>query len=164
MAARSHRIASMMRSFTVVSYGRPVGGEPTGLLELVGLRQRRGLLNVLPTGRKLLRGRPENCLRAHVAGDLAAGVPRRRATARIFGSKPGAYGAGLLPLVDARSWQGDEDLAEETKRVFRARVVNPRWVAAMQRHGYKGAFEMAATVDYLFGFDAGPRRERRVGR
>ena len=39
-------------------------------------------------------------------------------------------------------------------RVFRARVVNPRWIAAMQRHGYKGAFELAATVDYLFGYDA----------
>ena len=38
--------------------------------------------------------------------------------------------------------------------MFRARVVNPRWIAAMQRHGYKGAFEMAATVDYLFGYDA----------
>src|SRR5262249_55494168 len=45
-------------------------------------------------------------------------------------------------------------LAEETARVFRARVVNPRWISAMQRHGYKGAFELAATVDYLFGFDA----------
>src|SRR5690625_1925165 len=45
-------------------------------------------------------------------------------------------------------------LAKETARVFRARVVNPRWIAAMQRHGYKGAFELAATVDYLFGFDA----------
>ena len=45
-------------------------------------------------------------------------------------------------------------LAEETRRVFRARVVNPRWLAAMARHGYKGAFEMAATVDYLFGYDA----------
>jgi len=44
--------------------------------------------------------------------------------------------------------------AEETARVFRARVVNPRWLAAMRRHGYKGAFEMAASVDYLFGFDA----------
>ena len=43
---------------------------------------------------------------------------------------------------------------EETKRVFRARVVNPRWISAMRRHGYKGAFELAATVDYLFGFDA----------
>ena len=45
-------------------------------------------------------------------------------------------------------------LGEETARVFRARVVNPRWMAAMRRHGYKGAFEMAATVDYLFGYDA----------
>jgi len=45
-------------------------------------------------------------------------------------------------------------LAEETRRVFRSRVVNPRWIAAMQRHGYKGAFELAATVDYLFGYDA----------
>jgi cobaltochelatase CobN len=45
-------------------------------------------------------------------------------------------------------------LSEETTRVFRARVVNPRWMTAMRRHGYKGAFEMAATVDYLFGYDA----------
>ena len=45
-------------------------------------------------------------------------------------------------------------LAEETSRVFRARVVNPKWLAAMRRHGYKGAFELAATVDYLFGYDA----------
>jgi hypothetical protein len=45
-------------------------------------------------------------------------------------------------------------LQEETHRVFRARVVNPKWIAAMQRHGYKGAFELAATVDYLFGYDA----------
>jgi cobaltochelatase CobN len=45
-------------------------------------------------------------------------------------------------------------LTEETSRIFRARVVNPRWVEAMRRHGYKGAFELAATVDYLFGYDA----------
>ena len=45
-------------------------------------------------------------------------------------------------------------LAEETARVFRARVVNPRWIGAMRRHGYKGAFELAATVDYLFGYEA----------
>lgn len=37
---------------------------------------------------------------------------------------------------------------------MRTRVVNPKWLAAMQRHGYKGAFEMAATVDYLYGYDA----------
>ncbi len=192
-----------------------------------------------------------NFLRAHALADLEAalggGADReaawRRSTTRIFGSKPGAYGAGLLPLIDAGNWRGDADLAEvyavwggyaygrgldgrearpdmenafrrisvaaknqdtrehdlvdsddyfqyhggmvamvrsltgsdpaayvgdsatpdavktrslkeETNRVFRARVVNPRWIAAMQRHGYKGAFELAATVDYLFGYDA----------
>ncbi|MGN9811565.1 cobaltochelatase subunit CobN [Micromonospora sp. BQ11] len=185
----------------------------------------------------------DNHVRAHVAADLAEHGDERRATARIFGSKPGAYGAGLLPLIDARTWRTDADLAEvyavwggyaygrdldgrearadmersfariavavknqdtrehdivdsddyfqyhggmvamvrhltgaapvayvgdsamphdvrtrtlgeETRRVFRARVVNPRWIAAMRRHGYKGAFELAATVDYLFGYDA----------
>jgi cobaltochelatase CobN len=186
---------------------------------------------------------PDNLVREHVEADVAQHGDRRRATARIFGSKPGAYGAGLLPLIDARNWRSDADLAEvyavwggyaygrgldgrearadmetafrrisvaaknqdtrehdivdsddyfqyhggmvatvraltgrspaayvgdsavpdavrtrtlaeETRRVFRARVVNPRWIAAMQRHGYKGAFELAATVDYLFGYDA----------
>jgi len=185
----------------------------------------------------------ENFVRAHVASDLASHGDSRRATTRIFGSKPGAYGAGLLPLMDSGNWRDDKDLAEvyavwggfaygrdldgrparedmessykrivvaakntdtrehdiadsddyfqyhggmiatvraltgaapasyvgdstspdavrtrtlgeETARVFRARVVNPRWLAAMRRHGYKGAFELAATVDYLFGFDA----------
>ena len=68
----------------------------------------------------------------------------------LRGSDPAAYiGDSHRPeQVKTRS------LAEETKRVFRARVVNPRWIAAMQRHGYKGAFELAATVDYLFGYDA----------
>lgn len=45
-------------------------------------------------------------------------------------------------------------LAEEIGRVVRARVTNPKWMDGAMRHGYKGAFEMAATVDYLFGFDA----------
>ena len=38
--------------------------------------------------------------------------------------------------------------------MVRSRVLNPRWIDAMRRHGYKGAFELAATVDYLFGYDA----------
>jgi cobaltochelatase CobN len=184
-----------------------------------------------------------NYVRAHTRADLAAHGDHRRATTRIFGSKPGTYGAGLLQLIDTRNWRDDADLAqvytawggfaygrgltgapaedemnrayrriavaakntdtrehdiadsddyfqyhggmvatvraltgrspaayigdntrpdavrtrtlsEETTRVFRARVVNPRWMTAMRRHGYKGAFEMAATVDYLFGYDA----------
>jgi cobaltochelatase CobN len=185
----------------------------------------------------------DNYVAAHYRADLTAHGDGRRARTRIFGSKPGAYGAGLLPLIDSRQWRTDADLAEvyatwggyaygrgldgaaarpdmehafrriavaaknvdtrehdiadsddyfqyhggmvtmvrsltgrdpaayvgdsavphavktrslaeETRRVFRSRVVNPRWIAAMQRHGYKGAFELAATVDYLFGFDA----------
>jgi cobaltochelatase CobN len=185
----------------------------------------------------------DNYVRAHVDADLAAHGDRRRATTRVFGSKPGAYGAGLLSVIDSRNWRGDADLAEvyavwggyaygrdldgvaarpdmeaayrriavaaknadsrehdiadsddyfqyhggmvatvraltgsapkayigdstrpesvrtrslseETARVFRARVVNPKWLEAMRRHGYKGAFELAATVDYLFGYDA----------
>src|SRR3984957_13866987 len=68
----------------------------------------------------------------------------------LTGKAPRAYiGESTRPdTVRTRS------LAEETARVFRARVVNPRWVEAMKRHGYKGAFELAATVDYLFGYDA----------
>jgi cobaltochelatase CobN len=185
----------------------------------------------------------DNYVRAHAQADLAQHGDERRSTTRIFGSKPGTYGAGLLQLIDSRNWRDDADLAqvytawggfaygrdldgreavedmnrqyrriavaakntdtrehdiadsddyfqyhggmvatvraltgkapaayigdntrpdairtrtlsEETARVFRARVVNPRWMAAMRRHGYKGAFEMAATVDYLFGYDA----------
>nr|MDQ2723849.1 cobaltochelatase subunit CobN [Actinomycetota bacterium] len=185
----------------------------------------------------------DNYVRAHAQKDLAEHGDERRATTRVFGSKPGSYGAGLLALIDSRNWRDDADLAEvysvwggyaygrgldgveargemetnyrrinvaaknidtrehdiadsddyfqyhggmiatvraltgtapaayigdstrpeavrtrslveETSRVFRARVVNPRWVEAMRRHGYKGAFELAATVDYLFGYDA----------
>jgi cobaltochelatase CobN len=178
---------------------------------------------------------PDNNVRRHADQDGH--------TTRIFGSKPGAYGAGILQLIDGGNWRDDTDLAEvyavwggyaygrgvdgvpareqmeatyrrisvaaknvdtvehdvldssdyfeyhggmiamaraltgkapaayigdstspdrvrtrtlteETSRIFRARVVNPRWVEAMRRHGYKGAFELAATVDYLFGYDA----------
>ena len=68
----------------------------------------------------------------------------------LTGSAPEAYvGDSTRPdAVRTRT------LHEETRRVFRARVVNPRWMQAMRNHGYKGAFEMAATVDYLFGYDA----------
>ena len=45
-------------------------------------------------------------------------------------------------------------LKEELNRVIRSRVLNPKWIAAMRQHGYKGAFEMAASVDYLFAYDA----------
>ncbi len=162
---------------------------------------------------------------------------------RVFGSKPGAYGAGLQAMIDERLWGNKADLAEaylewggyaygggacgenarnvletrlsqveavvqnqdnrehdlldsddyyqfeggaaaavstlqsrnrpvyhndhsrperpvirtledEIGRVVRSRVVNPKWIAGVMRHGYKGAFEMAATVDYMFAFAA----------
>ncbi len=168
---------------------------------------------------------------------------QRQALHRVFGSKPGAYGAGLQALIDEGGWSTRGDLAEsylawsgfayghgedgmradsdlierlsqtdlvaqaqdnrehdildsddyyqfigglsaaveqvrgkaprvahidtsrpeapvarsldhEISRVVRGRAANPKWIAGMMRHGYKGAFEIAATVDYLFGFAA----------
>jgi cobaltochelatase CobN len=167
----------------------------------------------------------------------------RRAGYRVFGSKPGAYGAGLQALIDEKGWNDRADLAEsylvwggyaygageegkaerglfeerlrsvqavvqnqdnrehdlldsddyyqfeggmtaaiehvagvrpkvyhndhsrpekpvirsleeEIGRVVRARVVNPKWIEGVMRHGYKGAFEITATVDYMFAFAA----------
>ena len=192
-----------------------------------------------------------NFIMKHYAAELAekraGGVAEQEAQDeslyRIFGSKPGSYGAGILQAIDDGSWQSDEDLAnvytawgsyaygrrqhgvsavrefrrrfaaidvatknqdnrehdifdsddymqfhggmiatvralagenprqffgdssdptllrtrdlkEEARRVFRSRVVNPKWMDSMKRHGYKGAFELAATVDYIFGYDA----------
>jgi cobaltochelatase CobN len=186
-------------------------------------------------------------MRTDEAALVAAGIdpPRaaQRAGYRVFGSKPGAYGAGLQALIDEKGWQTRGDLAEaylvwggyaygagedgtsergmledrlrsveavvqnqdnrehdlldsddyyqfeggmtaaveslkgsrpaiyhndhsrpekpmirtleeEIGRVVRARVVNPKWIKGVMRHGYKGAFEIAATVDYLFAFSA----------
>jgi cobaltochelatase CobN len=180
---------------------------------------------------------------AFEAGGLSPELAARRAALRVFGSKPGAYGAGLQALIDERGWDKAGDLArayiawggyaygsgaegvaehhlfetrlsaiegvlhnqdnrehdlldsddyyqfeggmaaavtelsgrrpviyhndhsrpesprirrleEEIARVVRGRVVNPKWIAGVMRHGYKGAFEMAATVDYMFAFAA----------
>jgi len=177
---------------------------------------------------------------------LSQDEAQQRATYRIFGAKPGSYGAGILPLIQEKNWQADADFAEayinwggyayarhqgsaqgsdqreafrtrlsgvqvalhnqdnrehdifdsddylqyhggmiatiraltgqqprhyfgdshdparaqvrdlkqETLRVFRSRVVNPKWLDSIQRHGYKGGLELTATVDYLFGYDA----------
>ncbi|MGH9371479.1 MAG: cobaltochelatase subunit CobN, partial [Vicinamibacterales bacterium] len=46
------------------------------------------------------------------------------------------------------------DLREEALRVYRSRVVNPKWLDSIRRHGYKGGLELTTTVDYIFGFDA----------
>lgn len=40
-------------------------------------------------------------------------------------------------------------LAEEIARVVRARAAHPGWIAGMMRHGFRGAAELAATLDHM---------------
>jgi cobaltochelatase CobN len=53
-------------------------------------------------------------------------------------------------------------LEEEVGRVVRSRVVNPKWIVGVKRHGYKGAFEIAATIDYMFAFAATTGAVKRI--
>jgi cobaltochelatase CobN len=83
------------------------------------------------------------------------------------------FQGGLSAAVEAVSgrapqlWFGDHArrqrprlhrLEQELDKVLRSRVLNPRWIEAMQQHGYKGGFEMAASLDYLFAYDASTGR------
>jgi cobaltochelatase CobN len=83
------------------------------------------------------------------------------------------FQGGLSAAVEAVSgrvpqlWFGDHSrqqrprlhrLEQELDKVLRTRVLNPRWIEAMQQHGYKGGFEMAASLDYLFAYDASTGR------
>ncbi|GAB2735468.1 cobaltochelatase subunit CobN [Melaminivora jejuensis] len=80
-------------------------------------------------------------------GGMAASV--RHLSGRQPALYHGDHGNPAQPRV--------RSLQEEIGRVVRARMTNPKWLAGVRRHGYKGAFEMAASVDYLFGFDATAR-------
>jgi cobaltochelatase CobN len=83
------------------------------------------------------------------------------------------FQGGLAAAVEAVSgrapqlWFGDHSrqqrprvhrLEREFDKVLRSRVLNPRWIQGMQQHGYKGGFEMAASLDYLFAYDASTGR------
>ena len=46
------------------------------------------------------------------------------------------------------------NIQQETARILRARINNPRWIEGLQQHGFKGAQEFSAMVDILFGWDA----------
>lgn len=46
------------------------------------------------------------------------------------------------------------DIARETARIVRSRILNPKWLEGLKRHGFKGAQEIAAALDSLFGWDA----------
>jgi cobaltochelatase CobN len=68
----------------------------------------------------------------------------------LTGERPKAYFGDSARPESSRV----RDLKEEALRVYRSRVVNPKWIAGIQKHGYKGGLELTATVDYIFGFDA----------
>jgi cobaltochelatase CobN len=68
----------------------------------------------------------------------------------LTGERPKAYFGDSSRPETSRI----RDLKEEALRVYRSRVINPKWITGIQRHGYKGGLELTATVDYIFGFDA----------
>ncbi|MDU1349753.1 cobaltochelatase subunit CobN [uncultured Clostridium sp.] len=47
-----------------------------------------------------------------------------------------------------------KDVNEETARIIRSRILNPKWFEGLKKHGYKGAQEISAMVDIVFGWDA----------
>ena len=49
---------------------------------------------------------------------------------------------------------GVRTLQEETSFVFRSRVLNPKWVSGLKRHGYRGVQELSNLVDYTLGWDS----------
>lgn len=73
----------------------------------------------------------DNFVRAHAQADLAQHGDQRRSTTRIFGSKPGTYGAGLLQLIDSRNWRDDADLAA-VYTAWGGFVYGATWTAARQ--------------------------------
>jgi cobaltochelatase CobN len=75
------------------------------------------------------------------------------AVRHLAGSQPHVYHADHANPAAPRI----RTLHEEIARVIRSRVVNPKWLDGVKRHGYKGAAEIAATVDYLYGYDATAR-------
>jgi cobaltochelatase CobN len=72
------------------------------------------------------------------------------AIATVSGNSPEVYFGDNSQMAQPKV----RKLSEEIARVYRSRVVNPKWIAGAMRHGYKGAFEMSATLDYLFAYDA----------
>jgi cobaltochelatase CobN len=72
------------------------------------------------------------------------------AIASVSGNAPEVYFGDNSRMAQPKV----RKLSEEIARVYRSRVVNPKWTAGAMRHGYKGAFEMSATLDYLFAYDA----------
>ena len=163
-------------------YGPPPGGYGSGILPVLESKNWRSdadLAEVYLAWSGFAYGRnrfgtsePEAMRRRFAAIDVAVKNQDNREH-DIFDSDDylqdhGGMVAAVRALTgnEPKAWFGDSadpanpkvrTLAEEAARVVRSRVINPKWIQAMQQHGYKGAFELAATVDYLFGYDATAR-------
>ncbi|WP_373483081.1 cobaltochelatase subunit CobN [Acetobacterium sp.] len=49
---------------------------------------------------------------------------------------------------------GLNNVKEQTAKIMRARILNPKWFDGLKEHGYKGAQEISGMVDFVFGWDA----------
>lgn len=160
-------------------YGPPPGGYGSGILPVLESKNWRSDADLAEvylawSGFAYGRGRfgtaePEAMRRRFAAIEVAVKNQDNREH-DIFDSDDylqdhGGMIAAVRELTgnEPKAWFGDtadpanpkiRSLAEEAARVVRSRVINPKWIESMQKHGYKGAFELAATVDYLFGYDA----------
>jgi cobaltochelatase CobN len=72
------------------------------------------------------------------------------AAAAALGNHPALYHADTTSPEKSRI----RTLKEEVARTLRARAANPRWLAGQMRHGFRGAAEIAETVDHFFAFAA----------
>ncbi len=46
------------------------------------------------------------------------------------------------------------DMKDEMERIARTKLLNPKWIEGMKRHGYKGAGDIAKRVGRVYGWDA----------
>ncbi len=80
----------------------------------------------------------------------------RRPRGRVRGGRRSLGGAPALYHLDTSrpDAPAPRTVAEEVARVVRGRAANPRWIAGMMRHGYRGAAEIARSVEALHAFAA----------
>ncbi|CAB5689788.1 Aerobic cobaltochelatase subunit CobN [Delftia tsuruhatensis] len=123
------------------AYGQDAEGVPAG----DALRRRLGELDVVAQNQD---SREHDILDSGDYFQFQGGMAS--AVRHLSGRQPALYHGDHADPAQPRV----RSLKEEIARVVRSRVTNPKWMDGAKRHGYKGAFEMAATVDYLFGFDA----------
>ncbi|WP_112310148.1 cobaltochelatase subunit CobN [Pseudogemmobacter bohemicus] len=70
------------------------------------------------------------------------------AMARLGAAEPALYHLDATRPDQPRA----RALTEEIARVTRARAASPVWLASMTRHGFRGAAEIAATLEHLAAF------------